>query len=188
MSLQDNFENIRALMGAFRHGDSQAGAQLFELFYPELKRVAAGQLRAQPEGHSWQPTLLVHELYLQLMKIRELQAEEVERQNEKGAFFALAGQIMRRLLIHHSRPLANKAQKIPLWDGVSQVGDNGVLEVEDILARLAAVKPVLRTVVEMKVFHGMSAEEIGDRLGCATVTINRHWQFSRRWLREELTG
>ncbi len=173
-------------MAAYREGNAQAGAQLLELFYPELKRMAARHLHGEREGHSWQPTLLVNELYLQLVKVKALQPAETDHQNDKSAFFALAGQIMKRLLIHHARPLSSKAQKVPLWEEVRSGSDANILEVEQVLSRLEAIKPVLRQVVEMKVFDGLTAEEIAVRLGCATVTVNRHWQFSRHWLREEL--
>jgi len=176
---------IARLMADFRAGDSRACGQLIELFYPELKRLAAGHLRRERPEHSWQPTLLVNELYLELIKIKALQPPDVDRNNEKAAFFALAGQIMKRLLIHHARPLSSKAAKIPLWEGLCIEGDASILEVEDLLSRLAAIKPEIRTVVEMKVFEGLTAEEIAPKLGCSVVTVNRYWQFARHWLRKE---
>src|SRR5271155_1564150 len=114
MLLDSGPDEITGLMAAFRAGDQRAGGQLMERFYPELKRLASGQLRGERQEHSWQPTLLVKELYLELMKIKALPSKERHRNNEKAAFFALAGQIMKRLLIHHSRPISSKARKIPL--------------------------------------------------------------------------
>lgn len=181
-------EEIATLMTAFRGGDSAAGARLIELFYPELKRLAARHLMGERKEHSWQPTLLVNELYLELVRIKALPPKDWERHNEKAAFFALAGQIMRRLLIHHARPLASKAQKVPLWNEMEAESEGSVLEVEHILARLSEIKPAIRTVVEMKVFEGMTAEEIALQLGCAVVTVNRYWQFARHWLRKEWSG
>lgn len=181
-------EEIATLMAAFRSGDSAAGARLIEMFYPELKRLAARYLMGERSEHSWQPTLLVNELYLELVRIKALPPRDQERHNEKAAFFALAGQIMRRLLIHHARPLASKAQKIPLWDEMEAESDATVLEVEHVLTRLGEIKPAIRTVVEMKVFEGMTAEEIAAQLGCAVVTVNRYWQFARHWLRKEWSG
>jgi RNA polymerase sigma factor (TIGR02999 family) len=172
-------------MEAFRDGDSAAGAQLMELFYPELKRLAAGQLRGERQGHSWQPTLLVNELYLQLVKIKSLRPANPDHANDKAAFLALAGQIMKRLLIHHARPLSRKAQKVPVLEDLRFEADNSLVEVENILSRLGAIKPVIRTVVELKVFEGRTAEEIAQHLGCATVTVHRHWQFACQWLRTE---
>ena len=176
---------IASLMAAFRRGDGDAGARLMDLFYPELKRLAAGHLRGEREGHSWQPTLLVNELYLELVKIKALGPEKSEHPDDKAAFLALAGQIMKRLLIHHARPLRYKAQKIPIWEELLSETDTSLIEVEDLLSRLAAIKPVIRTVVELKVFEGRTAEEIAEQLGCATVTVNRYWQFARHWMKTE---
>jgi RNA polymerase sigma factor (TIGR02999 family) len=175
---------VARLMAAFRNGDSNAGGQLMELLYPELKRLAAGHMYRERQGHSWQPTLLVNELYLQLVKIKALQPPERDT-NEKAAFLALAGQIMKRLLIHHSRPSSSKAQKIPLSDEVRIQEDCSVMEVEGLLSRLEAIKPAIRTVVELKVFEGLTAEEIAPRLGCSVVTVHRYWQFARQWLQKE---
>jgi RNA polymerase sigma-70 factor (ECF subfamily) len=185
-------DEITDLMAAFRLGDNRAGGQLMERFYPELKRLAAGHLHGERQEHSWQPTLLVNELYLELIKIKALPSKDRDRNNEKAAFFALAGQIMKRLLIHHSRPISYKARKIPLWDGMRIDGESSILEVEDLLARLAVIKPAIRSVVEMKVFEGLTAEEIAPRLECSVVTVHRYWQFARRWLQtkweESATG
>ncbi len=186
MQVSQSPEVVGQLMAAYRGGDPKAGSQLLELFYPELKRMAVRLLNGERQGHSWQPTLLVNELYIQLVKAKVLAPAENDRQNDRGTFFALAGQVMKRLLIHHARPLASKAKKVPLWDDIYSESGIYVLEVEQVLARLEAIRPVLRQVVEMKVFEGMTAEEIATRLGCATVTVNRHWQFSRHWLRAEL--
>lgn len=174
-------------MAAFRQGDREAGAKLTDLFYPELKRLAASHMRRERQGHSWQPTLLVNELYLELTKIKALRPADSPYEDDKAAFFALAGQLMRRLLIHHARPLAKKAVKVPLWQEMEGNPERNLAEVENLLERLEAINPVIRTVVEMKVFEGYTAEEIAQKLNCATVTVNRHWQFARHWMKNELS-
>src|SRR5262252_449446 len=133
MPLDSARGEVEGLMAAFRAGDTRAGGQLIELFYPELKRLAARHLRGERKEHSWQPTLLVNELYLELIKIKALHPKSEDRQNEKAAFVALAGQIMKRLLIQHARPLSSKAQKVPVWEGLCLEGDGGIVEVEDLL-------------------------------------------------------
>lgn len=172
-------------MEAFRTGDSQAGATLTEMFYPELKRLAARHLSREHSAYSWQPTLLVNELYIELSKIKTLNSEKTY-DDDKAAFFALAGHLMRRLLIHHARPLEKRVLKIPLWEEMRGNPEANLAEIEDLLCSLATMDPVLRTVVELKVFEGMTAEEIASRLGCAAVTVNRNWQFARHWLRTKL--
>jgi len=177
---------VSELMDAFRDGDSEAGGKLIELFYPELKRLAARHLMGERKGHSWQPTLLVNELYLELTKIKALPSSEEGYQNDKTAFFALAGQLMRRLLIHHARPLSKKAIKLPLWEDLRADPEHGLVEIEGFLRQLEAINPTIRIVVELKVFEGCTSEEIAKRLGRATVTIHRHWQFARHWLQSKM--
>ncbi len=173
-------------MNAFRAGDSDAGSRLIELFYPELKRLATRHLMKERRGHSWQPTLLVNELYLELTKIKALRPSESGYDDDKAAFFALAGQLMRRLLIHHARPLSKKAIKVPLWEDLRADPQQNLLEIEGFLRQLESINPIIRSVVELKIFEGFTAEEIGKRLGFATVTINRHWQFARHWLKAKI--
>jgi len=178
------------LMDSFRQGDPAAAAKLVELFYPELRRLASAKMRGERQGHSWQPTLLVNELYLELVKIKALQPASPDNQEEKAAFFGLAAQIMRRLLIHHARPLHRRADKVELQDDTpdSTPGAQSLSELEDMLARLALVSPQLRTVVEMKVFHGLTMEQIAAQIGCAPITAKRYWSFAKQWLADELTG
>jgi RNA polymerase sigma factor (TIGR02999 family) len=173
-------------MTAFRNGDHEAGAKLIELFYPELKRLAARHLLRERQGHSWQPTLLVNELYLELTKIKALRPSENGYDDDKAAFFALAGQLMRWLLIHHARPLSKKAVKVALWDDLRAAPEQDLSEIEGLLEQLEAINPRIRTVVEKKVFEGFTAEEIAAQLGCATVTVNRDWQFARHWMKSKI--
>jgi hypothetical protein len=107
--------SIASLMADFRRGDTGAGARLMDLFYPELKRMAANQMRGERQDHSWQPTLLVNELYLELIKIKELRPSESDYRDDKAAFLALAGLIMKRLLIRHARPLAFSCRSGKSW-------------------------------------------------------------------------
>ena len=175
-------DDVSELMKAFRAGDSEAGAKLTEIFYPELKRMAARHLMRERQGHSWQPTLLVNELYLELTKIKALRAGAEEYHDDKAAFFALAGHLMRRLLIHHARPLAQKAEKVPLWNEMQSEPEQNLAEIENLLIQLEAINPAVRTVVELKVFEGCTAEEIAMRMKCSAVTVHRHWKFAKHWL------
>ncbi len=157
-----------------------------EMFYPELKRLAARHLSREHQAYSWQPTLLVNELYLELSKIKALGNNNQTYEDDKAAFFALAGLLMRRLLIHHARPLEKRVLKIPLWDEIRANPDAGLVEIESLLRRLEAIDPVLRTVVELKVFEGMTANEIARRMDCPVITVNRNWQFARHWMQSKM--
>jgi RNA polymerase sigma factor (TIGR02999 family) len=178
---------IARLMKRFRQGDREAAGRLVEIFYPELRRLAAANMIRERPGHTWQPTALVNELYMELVKINALRASGADGSAERAAFFGLAAHLMRRLLIHHARPLAKQAQKIELPElpDRQSPGLGALAEVEDALNRLSTINPRLRTIVESKVFEGLTTPQIAERMNCGTATVERHWSFARQWLAEE---
>ena len=97
---------------------------------------------------------------------------------------------MKRLLIDHARPLYRQAEKIPLREMPDQIppGIENVQFVEEVLSRLAAINPRLRSVIEMRVFEGLTADEIAQQLGCSPRTVANLWTFAKRWLAKELAG
>src|SRR5215510_6021952 len=115
MFARPNPDTVRQLMAGLRRGDKDAAGQLVEIFYPELKRLAAARMKAEPSDHTWQPTVLVNELYLKLVKIKALSESEAD------AFLGLATHLMRRLLIHHARPLANRGGMYPVFSPSGRV-------------------------------------------------------------------
>ena len=182
-------QTVSRLMAAYRRGDKQAADELVEMFYPQLRRLAAARMRREPEGHSWQPTLLVNELYLELIKIKALKPPAVDGGDEKSAFFGLAGLLMKRLLIHHARPLSRRVDKLELGDAIAATpGFEAVAEMETALSRLGAIRPRLRTVVELRVFEGLTGEEIAEKLECASSTVARDWSFAKHWLQRQFAG
>lgn len=186
-------QTVGDLMTQLRNGNREAASELVSQLYPELRRLAAAKLASQRKNYSWQPTLLVHELYLELIRTKGLRQAAEDGQNaarEKATFLSLAGIMMQRQLIEHARPLAYKAPKLDLQALGDLAGDKGgydsVQYVEDILTRLEAFDPKLRTVLEFKVFMGMTLSEIGAQLGCSERTAASHWALARRWLTSEL--
>jgi RNA polymerase sigma factor (TIGR02999 family) len=176
-------------MARLRAGDREAAGQLFAALYPELRRLAAAKMRAEASDHSWQPSLLVNELYLELIKVKSLSAPKDDTRSEREHFLQFAGHVMRHLLIDHSRRLSRRATKIDIahFDAVDrQEGVGTSLEIDDLLEKLAAIHPRLRSVVEMKVFEGLDVEDIAHRLQIAPRTVARNWSFSKEWLREQL--
>lgn len=181
-------EVTASLMCALRGGDQDAARQLVGLFYSELRGAAVFQMKNERALHTWQPTALVHELYLELLKTKGLQARDYG-DSERQAFLALAGQIMKRLLIHHARPLSRRVKRVPVSDSAQTTEAAGALyEVENALLRLASIDPLLRAVVEMKVFEGLTGDQIAERLGCSRRTVGNHWNFAQRWLAKEWAG
>jgi len=177
------------LMARFRNGDYEAAGRLVELFYPELRRIAASPMRAERPDHTLQPTAVVHQLYLELVKVKALRRAGSGGADEKAAFLGLA-YLMTQLLIHHARPLSRRAKRAELLDlpGPHSSTEHSLLEIDDVLHRLAAINPALRRVVELKVFEGLTREEIAREMRCGTATVARHWSFARNWLEETLAG
>lgn len=180
-------DTVARLMADFRRGDKAAADGLVELLYPELRKLAAARMKGERTAHTWQPTLLVNELYLTLVKIKALgNGSGVDE--EKAAFLRLAGHVMKRLLIDHSRPLYRRAEKTQLHDmpDLVHAGIEEVQFVEQLLSRLAAIDPKLRSVIEMRVFEGLTGDEIAQQLGCSPRTVANLWTFAKRWLSSEL--
>src|SRR5262245_13944165 len=130
-------------MRAFRQGDSEAGGALADVFYRELRGLAAAKMKRERTAHSWQPTELVHELYLQLVKVRALR--DAGPEGDRAAFLGLAGFMMKRLLIHHARPLSRRVEKVELSEEAFLDTDaQSLQDVEDALSSLGALDPRLR--------------------------------------------
>jgi RNA polymerase sigma factor (TIGR02999 family) len=183
-------DTVAQLMASFRSGDHEAAGRLVELFYPELRRIAAARMRAERPGHTLQPTAVVHQLYLELIKVKALRPSGSDGADEKAAFLGLAAYLMKRLLIHHARPLSKRAEKVELPDLLNSPPgrEHSLIEIDEVLNRLAAINPALRRVVELRVFEGLTREEIARELGCGTATVARHWSFARTWLEEAFAG
>ncbi|MDQ2773917.1 MAG: ECF-type sigma factor [Acidobacteriota bacterium] len=189
MTSDQSFLTIASLMARFRSGDREAADQLFSLLYPELRRLAAIKMNAEGSQHSWQPSLLVNELYLHLIKVKSLPSPASSNRSERDHFLQFAGHVMRHLLIDHSRLLSNRAVKIDVAQfefAKEDAGTATLQEIDELLEKLAGIHSRLRSIVEMKVFEGLPVEEIADRLEIAPRTVARNWTFCKQWLREQL--
>jgi RNA polymerase sigma factor (TIGR02999 family) len=177
-------------MQRFRNGDRDAVERLVELCYPELRRMAASRMKRERIEHTWQPTVLINELYLELTKVKSLGRGDGGEEQERSAFLGLCGHIMKRLLQHHARPLYRQWENVSLPEGVGADGANPetLQQVEGALTRLAAINPKLRAVVEMRVFEGLTGDEIAERLGCSRRSATVYWGVARRWLQTEWAG
>ena len=182
---------ITDIMHGLQTGEKQTMGQLFQSLYPELRRMAAARMRRERMGHSWQPTLLVNELYLELMKLKP-QGGNRPQITDRSAFLGLAGFLMKRLLILHSRPLRQRVEHVNVDDWAEPMSSTPSPEslqfVETLLAKIEGVDPKLRTVVELRVFEGQSYDEIAQTLQCSTRTVGSYWAFARRMIETELTS
>ncbi len=147
------------LTADFRRVDPTFADELVVQFHSELSRLAAARMKSERLDHTWQTTALVNELYIELVKVRQLTTMNLVNQDDRAAFLGFAGHLMKRLLIHHARPLYRRAQKLSFDDGPEPAidGAEALQEVDDALSRLAAINPQFRCVVEMRVFEGIGA-------------------------------
>ncbi len=168
-------------------GDVNAPARLMPFVYDELRRQARTFLARERGGHTLQPTALVHEAYLKLVD-----QTRVNWQN-RAHFYGIAASMMRRVLIDHARAhVAEKrggtAIRLSLDDVQLPLAQRaaGLLDLDEALARLAALDERKSKIVELRFFGGLSDEEIAEVLGISTRTVLRDLQKARLWLYREL--
>jgi RNA polymerase sigma-70 factor, ECF subfamily len=180
--------DITGLLQAWSDGDPEARDRLVPAVYDELRRRAAAFLRREREGHTLQPTALVHEAYLRLVN-----QDRAAWQN-RAQFFAVASEIMRRILVDRARA-RKMAKRSGRWARVPLVEDTvrasprevDVLDLDTALDELAAFDHRKARVAEMRFFGGLSLEEIGVVLDTSVATTMRDWQAARAWLFKRLT-
>jgi RNA polymerase sigma-70 factor, ECF subfamily len=181
--------DVSALLKAWSRGNSAARDQLIPLIYEDLRRRARAYLRREQAGHTLQPTALVHETYLRLIK-----QDRVIWEN-RAQFYGVAAQMMRRILVDHAR--AHKmAKRSGQWERVSladfaaprQTRDVDLLDLHAALDELAAFDGRKSEVAELRFFGGLSLEETGHVLKISVATVQREWQAARAWLYSRLKG
>jgi len=169
--------------------DRQSVDALLPVVYQELRRLAGAYLRREKPGQTLQPTALVHEAYLRLMKDRP------GRWQNRAHFCAIAAHAMRQILIERAR--ARNAQK--RWGGQARItldeavaGKSGqsidLLALDHALERLAALDAEQARIVELRFFGGLTVEETAEALSISPATVKRHWAVARAWLARELEG
>jgi RNA polymerase sigma factor (TIGR02999 family) len=178
---------VSQLLQAWEQGDLQAREDLIPLVYQQLRQRAAAYLRRERRDHTLQPTALVNEAYIRLMK-----QQRVTWLN-RAQFFGVAAQIMRRILVDHARE--HQAAKRPrgvrvtLDEGMATVQplDCDLLMLDDALQELARIDERQAHIVELKYFGGLSEEEVAAVLSLSRATITREWQSARAWLYRRMT-
>jgi RNA polymerase sigma factor (TIGR02999 family) len=175
--------DITHLLHQWREGDRDAEHELFALVTPNLRRLAHYLMKGERKGHTMQPTELVQEIYIKLVK-----AKDRDWQN-RSHFFALAARAMRRYLIDHARGRPKDAEFVAL-DGMEDflpadtVRVDLALTVDQLLNDLADTKPEWCQLVEVKYFLGLTDDEAAETLGIKLRTMQRQWRDARRWLFE----
>lgn len=180
---------LTELLQAWSAGDPEAADRLLPLVYAELRRQAARYLRRERASHTLRPTALVHEAYLRLA------AEEQAGWESRGQFFAVAAQIMRRVLVDHAR--RHRAQKRPGARLQVELAEDAAVRPPrevDLLALDAALEELgardarRARLVELRFFAGLTVQEAAQLLGISPRTVDREWQLARAWLHRRLTA
>jgi RNA polymerase sigma factor (TIGR02999 family) len=171
------------------NGQASTADQLLPLVYEELRRLAASRMAREPAGHTLQPTALVHEAWLRLVK------DDSAKFANRGHFFGAAAEAMRRILIERAR----RKQAMRHGGGLERVDldeiqvplaqtDDQLLAINEALDKLAAETPVEAEVVKLRYFVGMTNAETAEALALSERTVNYYWAHARAWLYHEITS
>lgn len=181
--------DVTQFLGAMERGDARAAEELLPLVYEELRRLAAHKMANELPGQTLQPTALVHEAWLRLS-----QQSRSEWKNREQ-FFAMAAEVMRRVLVDRAR--RRRAQKhggalervdMDAVDVPFVPNDDLVLRVHEALELLAVEDPEKAQVVKLRFFVGLENAEVATLLGVSEKTVQRHWAFAKAWLTRAIQG
>jgi RNA polymerase sigma factor (TIGR02999 family) len=178
---------ITQLLKAWSGGDGAALERLADQVYPELHLMARRHMKNERAGNSLQATALVHEVYLRLVDVTKVEWQE------RAQFFAMAAQMMRRILVSAARtrnsqkrgggsPNVNLEETAVLTPGP----DRSILAVDEALTAFSQLAPRQAKVVELRYFGGLTEDEIVAALDISPRTVRRDWDFAKAWLSKEL--
>jgi RNA polymerase sigma-70 factor (ECF subfamily) len=183
----DSPGRITHLLHRAATGDQDAETAVVQALYAELHRLARRQMRRERRQITLQPTALVNEAFVRLMRGAD------GAWADRGHFFAAAANAMRRILVDYARSRraakrGNGAELAELQDGVAQVAHSPetLLAIDAVLHRLAEIAPRQARIVEMRFFAGLTEEEVASALGISSRTVKREWTKAKAFLYERL--
>jgi len=180
---------VTELLRAWNAGQPDARDRLIRIVYESLHAIAERHLGREREGHTLQPTALVHELYVRLTDQRQV------AWRDRVHFFAVAAQVMRRILVDHAR--RRKSDK--RGGGAAPLAIEFAVEVCDernfdlvaldlALDRLTEILPQQARIVELRFYGGLTLEETAEAMGISPATVSREWAMARAWLRRAMSA
>ena len=179
---------ITTLLKAWSGGDPAALERLAEQVYPELRLMARRYMKNERLGNTLQATALVHEVYLRLVDVTKVEWRE------RAQFFAMAAQMMRRILVNaaHARAAQKRGGRTPKVNidetaVLSPAPDRSILALDEALTVFSRLAPRQAQVVELRYFGGLTEEEIVAALKISPRTVRRDWDFAKAWLSQELS-
>jgi RNA polymerase sigma factor (TIGR02999 family) len=185
--MKSSAHEITRLLQAWSEGEQSALERLTPLVYEELHRLAHHYMASERSGHTLQTSALLNEAYLRLV------ASAKPSWQNRAHFFAVSGQVMRRILVDWARSRqalkrGGEARPLKLEEALVVADAPGAdfVALDDALKALAALDPRKSEVVELRFFGGLSVEETAEVLKVSPETIVRDWRFAKSWLRREL--
>ena len=176
-------EPVTVLLQQWRDGDQAALNALTPIVYDELRRLAASYLRRERDGHTLQPTALLHEAYVKLAN------QQDKDWKNRAHFFGVAAHLMRQILVDHARGRNREKRgagmaKVQLNEALdaSQERPEILVQLDDALNELAKFDERKAKVVEMRFFAGMSVEETAEALSISVATVGREQRMAEAWL------
>lgn len=179
---------ITALLRAWSNGDQAAFDRLWSIVYDNLQRMARRYMQNQRPGNTLQTTALVHEAWLHLADVQNA------GWRDRAQFFALSAQVMRRILVDSARARGarkrgSRAIKVNVDDVavIAPERDRSILALHETLEEFAKIAPRQARAVELRYFGGLSVDEIAEVMKISPWTVARDWEFSRIWLKREMS-
>jgi RNA polymerase sigma-70 factor, ECF subfamily len=180
---------VTVLLQQMRSGDAEAADKLIPLVVDELRRLARLQLRNERPGHTLQPTALVNEAYLRLVR------DQARDWQNRAHFIGVSVSVMRRILIDHARRkrALKRGAEDQAMNGMEEYAGLSYQQAEELMAlnialdRLEKMSSRQRQVVELRYFGGLSNEESAEVLGVSPITVKRDWVIARAWLKSQLS-
>ena len=181
-------EDVTALLLALRQGSREAEGRLLDVVYQQLHGIAERYMRQEREDHTLQTTALVNEAYLRLVD------QKGKSWQNRAHFFAVAAQVMRRILVdyarkHRAQKRGGEQQKLELEGDVAITPERSdeLLLLDQALERLKGWDARQSRIVELRFFGGLTNEETAEVLGVAPRTVKRDWQVAKSWLYGEIS-
>ena len=178
--------DVTQILDRVHQGDSKAAEELLPLVYDELRKLAAHRMAGEAAGQTLQPTALVHEAWLRLVRTPD------QTWHNRAHFFRTAAECMRRILIDNAR----RKQQVRHGGGQERVSlegldladdhdDQRLLQINEALDRLALQDASKAEIVKLRFFAGLENREIAEMLGISERTVERAWRFAKAWLLAE---
>jgi len=181
-------KEITAMLRAWSDGEKHASDELIRAVYDELRRQARRNLRRERRDHTLDTAALINETYLKLVEQRSV------RWQDRGHFYALAAELMRRVLVDHARAKlrqkrggANQAEPLGDLEIAITPLDLDLIALDEALNRLEAIDAQQVRVVELRYFAGLEINETAELLKISPATVKREWAAAKAWLKHEMT-